>query len=129
MSRNLDERTLQMRKEYMHLFFEEGLGPLDIAKQFKLSPWSVYNSLDSIAAENGLDRIDLLVQPEKSQVRSWTRSIEPVEKIDTEEFIQHANAAISTIHKLNSEVEHHVEVCERNLKKFEEEMDSWIYHH
>ena len=125
MSRSLDERTLQMRKAYMHLFFEEGLGPLDIAKQFKLSPWAVYNSLDSIAAENGLDRIDLLVQPEKSQARSWTRSIEPVEKIDTEEFTRHTTAAIGTVSKLNTEVAHHIEVCERSLKKFEEEMNSW----
>ena len=57
--RAASERVVQMKKEFMGLH-EKGLSIYEIAEKFNLIPKTVYNHLQEIANENGVDRSDLL---------------------------------------------------------------------
>lgn len=61
-STKFSERVLWLDRNYMHLFFEEGMSVKEIAQKAGLHPTTVYHRLEAIAKENNMCRSELLTR-------------------------------------------------------------------
>lgn len=92
--RKMNERTLQMIRYYKSHWKEPDCVPAEVAREFKLSPRTVYNYLQTIADELSnelgytITREDLLYRPHSEHL-CYERKYEPVEPINLEEFREH----------------------------------------
>lgn len=80
----IQERTTKMKENYVHLHFEKGLSPKEIARHYGLSVTTVYKYLGEIAAKSGYTREELLEAPEHSGERSQFNGMKRIEPIDLE---------------------------------------------
>lgn len=122
-----NERTLKMRENFM-ADHKNGLSLKDIAKKYGISTPTVYGELQWIADQNGVSRESLLQTPHDEHI-GYTRTFEPVEKIDLTEFHQHLSTAMSeidaAIQSINKEIEKH-ETLADNLNQ---EVQEWKLTH
>ena len=118
-----DERTLQMKREYMKLH-DEGYSPREIAKKFGLSDVTVYRYLGEIAEENGVTRESLLEIPHATPA-AYERQFAIIKPVDLTDFNQKFKATVDDFDKMREEVAKGINEGEKAQREFEEEESSW----
>lgn len=95
MSKQQDERTLQMMRSFMKMK-AEGHTIKEIAEMFNLSGACIYSHLDAIAKENGIsNREELLDKPTRADHSNRIPIIK--EKLNLESFRESTKEAIKAI--------------------------------
>lgn len=112
----MNERTLQMKQNYMKLH-SEGHTPKEIAREFGLSLFTVYHYLGEIADENGVTRESLLEIPHNT-TGVYERQFEPLPKID---YNANFEESLETFKKLRSETSKSLKEQEEITEMIEKE--------
>lgn len=102
------ERVEEMKKNFLDRK-RKGKTIKEIAEEFKVSTWSVYQALEEIARENGLHRDDLLDAVQKSHEGKKGGTSRKVELVNTEELKKDFLVLTETIEKLIRKMESIVE--------------------
>ena len=105
-----NERTLQMQQNYVRLH-EQGLSPIEIAKVYDLSAWTVYNSLQEIADKAGVSRESLLMRPH-AEHQPFERISEPVKPVKVEAFRERFQNALDIMSEFREMVDLAIETAE-----------------
>lgn len=105
-----NERTLQMMQNYVRLH-ADGLSPIEIAKVYDLSAWTVYNALQEIADKAGVSRESLLARPH-SEHQPFERISEPVKPIKIEAFRERFQNALDIMSEFREMVDLAIETAE-----------------
>ena len=95
MAQKINERTLQMRKNYVQLW-EQGCSVKEIAEKFSLSPRTVYSHLEVIAQESGYSREELLQRPHGEHL-CYERKFEYVKPVDVDTIRKRFYSALEDI--------------------------------
>ena len=115
-----DERTLKMMENYMTLR-RKGLSNHEIAQEFNLSDWTVYNRLGQIAEKEGVTREELLDKP--IYVRYVTnRNFTPVKPISREKFNDSFTLLLNEVDSICAEISKTIEDIKTMNAILEEEM-------
>ena len=97
----LNERTFQMMEAFIGLH-DQGFTISEIAKRYKLSESTVYRRLPEIAQKAGR-RVEDLKQRNFEADHSG-RNFTPVKPVDTTEFHEHFNSAMTELKALQDAV-------------------------
>ena len=89
---------------------------------------TIYRELQHIADQNGVDRDSLLQIPHSEHV-GYTRTFEPVEKIDLTEFHRHLSAAMSEIDAAIDSIGEEIEKHEALADNLDQEVQEWKLAH
>lgn len=120
-----NERTLQMQQNYVRLH-NEGLSPIEIAKVYDLSAWTVYNALQEIADEAGVSRESLLARPH-AEHQPFERISEPVKPVKIEAFREKFQGALNTMSEFKEMVQMAIDDSEEYERVNEGRIDDGNY--
>ena len=115
MKPKINERTLNMKREYVRLH-NEGYTPSEIAKKYDLSLSTIYKSLEEIARKAGVTRESLLERPIEADHSG--RCLTYVQPVNVSQIREHFTTAQKELENLIQEVEKVIK-AEEDIKEEE----------
>ena len=107
-----DERTLKLKKNYVHHFFADGMAPRAIFRMYGVSYTTGYKVKDELEKELSLPRGSLLERPHSAHIMG-ARNYEPVRSVDVSVFEKRVKEMEKEMANIKAEFKQVLELHER----------------